>query len=145
MKKKQFEDDDLEYSIEDKVSIIEEAEYTPSDILKSDLNIIIKDDDLIKIKDILLHEHYPELNDKDKEFHIFNMASYFFKYYGESYNILKYLIFDYQIKEEDSIKKFFIENEPVEKLFAIRRLNENLNSTLTNNLNTEQSKRKPKI
>lgn len=122
-----------------------EAYINRSKIFSLEIGQAINANDANKIKDLIISDSYPELTFEEKEWQAFVST-----YIVQNKELLKYFIFDYQIKE-----KYFLENlknmneaatnmlgvsnlkDEVIKMFEIRNLKNDLSKALddTNQIN----------
>lgn len=107
-----------------------------TDVIKA-----IEKNNIDRILQIFDSTDYPSLTLDKKEELIFQkvLGSFTFKNIGEE--ILNYLIFNYKIKEENSINTIIGEVEPIIKeMFEKRTLNDELNTDLQVQKNKSQNK-----
>lgn len=94
--------------------------------------------DLEEAKRILCLKQFPGITKEERESCLFSEAYIAFKNYRKGEDILKYLIFEYKITEDNSINKFEFNSEPtIKQMFETRKLQEELTSEL--NLNNTVS------
>lgn len=92
--------------------------------------------DLNTIKNILFSDKYPHYNQAYKETQIFQVATMLYLSSSittidikKGEEVLKYLIFEYNIKEETSIDKTGLPDE-IKEMFSIRKFHKDLNQEL---------------
>jgi hypothetical protein len=101
-------------------------------------------DNIEEIKQILISDSFPSLTKEEQEKYVFKSANLIFSLRNQGLEILKYLVFDYGIKEEycvPAIEQYF--TAEVKEMFKIRKLNAELNSDLE--VNNNKSIQKVKI
>jgi hypothetical protein len=119
--------------------------YTISESFKEDICKAIRANNCSVLNDIILSESYSSLTKKEKDNCLLNLAIRRFLYLPQNIDFIKYLVFEYKISENTyqltadtaaySVSKKF------EDMFAIRKLNEELNQELdSNNKNTKKLK-----
>jgi hypothetical protein len=106
--------------------------YQTGSMVSYVLNIML-DDDINPIKDILFansNSSYNLLTQQEKEQQIF--CAMYREYLLDETNehFLRYMIFDYNISEENSIHNITDLNDTVKNMFENRKLNVELNSEL---------------
>jgi len=108
----------------------------------SDMHKIIISNNLKLIDSVICFDSYPPLTQKDKEKELFYMIYLDFIISNTSENVLKYLIFDYQIdKNNASIGALGEMDQRVQRMFDSRSLNTDLNKNLEcNNSTTKKHK-----
>lgn len=90
--------------------------------------------DMAKI--ILCSDDFSHISLEDKEWALFLSAHIGVKHNGRGENILKYLIFDYKINEENSLNKFTHLDDScltLKRMFESRKLQEEINCELNSN------------
>jgi hypothetical protein len=96
----------------------------------------IRSKNLESIKNVLLINTYSFLNQDEKEEVVFKAIYYDYARNITDDSFLKYLIFEYNIKENNSIKNISNLNNNVKNMFESRKLNEDLNQELNNDNKT---------
>jgi hypothetical protein len=96
--------------------------------------------DIKDIQQILLTDCYPNLTQEEKETNVFVSTIVSLEYTQLGHEILRYLILDYGIKEDHSVKGY--NTEEAKELFTKRELNKELNSELGDK---NKSSKKPKV
>lgn len=96
--------------------------------------------DVEEAKRILCLKQFPGISKEERESCLFSESYIAFKNYKKGEDILKYLIFDYNIAEDNSINKFEFNSEPtIRQMFETRKLQHELTCEL--NLNDNASKK----
>lgn len=116
--------------------------YTIAESFKEDICKAIRANNCSILNDIVLSEAYSSLTKKEKDECLLNLAIRRFLYLPQNIEFIKYLVFEYKISE--SIYQLAADtaaysvNKKFEDMFAIRKLNEELNQELTQNHNTDK-------
>ncbi len=117
-------------------------QYVARDLLFTEVNKHIKNNNLDGIKGILKSSAFSILPKAEVEHSVFRSIYYEYDKYSNQ-DILKYLIFDYKIPEEVSIDLLQGDIDPIVKsMFQTRKLKEELTQDLPT---TETNKKMPKI
>lgn len=120
--------------MDDFSEIIVSEEYYVIQRIHQEVGIAIDANNIEMIKDILINKKYSPLDQNEKERQVFMAVEISFKHEGISEDILKFIIFDYNISEDNSIKIISANtNEYIKNLFEIRKLNSNLSAELSSN------------
>jgi hypothetical protein len=106
------------------------------DILDNEVLDAVKVNDINKIKEILLSGNHPKLSQDEKEQQVFSNIHISFHFFKNGEDILNYLIFEYNIKYENSLEFLGINiNDEIKKMFDKRKLNEEIKQSLSSELN----------
>jgi hypothetical protein len=116
-------------------------EYLNQDLLKTNLNYIIRNNDIKGLNELISSPYFSSLPKEQIETIAFDMA--YLKFEKDNNKIIQYLIIDYGIKEELSINLIKGEINPIVKqMFLVRTLKSELSSELDSN---QQSNKRQKI
>lgn len=95
------------------------------------------------LDEILNVEPCKYINQDQREKHVFGILSDEFFYFDKGLDLLKYLIYEYKISEDNSINLIKDDiKKTIESMFEVRKLNEELKFNLENN---EYIKKKIKV
>jgi hypothetical protein len=110
---------------------------SPNQEFKYAVQNAIDDNNVDAVKQLLFSNEHINVGviQKDRERIIFTSASIAFKYYGKAEDVLKYLIFAHHINMHAYIDSPFVRDEKIENMFAIRKIHNELESTLNNGSN----------
>lgn len=98
----------------------------------------ITSNNLTAFKKIMVDEISLVDNKDELEWQIFQTAHVLFFMQPNNDKLLKYLIFEYKIGEENSLKRTRQVNQKVKTMFEQRRLSEELNNELSTNINSDK-------
>jgi hypothetical protein len=98
------------------------------------INEAIYENSIDKAKLILCSDEFSHVSLKEREWSLFLSAHIAVKHSQKGEKVLKYIIFDYKINEDNSINKFINLSDDsslaLKKMFESRKLNENLQFNL---------------
>jgi hypothetical protein len=123
----------------------------PGSVIENVVHIVqhaIHSNNMNLIKDMLLIENFHDVPKEQREGYAFSTSYFAFTEYGYD-NVIKYLIFDYNISEANSIgvlaqMDIGLNIDPrVKQMFESNKLNQELNAELENN--NEKYSKKPKV
>lgn len=101
------------------------------DYLNAELSEIIKSNDMKILHNMLVNENYLDLTQKRKEQLIFNNICIKFFVLGIGENVLKYIIFEYNINEDDALNCVSLSTkELLQPMFEARKLKDELKTEL---------------
>ena len=89
-------------------------------------------DNIEEIHQILISDPFPSLTKEEKEEYVFKNANLIFSLRNQGLEVLKYLIFDYEINASPS-NSLYITKE-VREMFKIRKLKKDLNIELSDEI-----------
>lgn len=120
--------------------IVVSEEYYVIQRIHQEVGVAIDANNVEMINDILINKKYSPLEQNEKEQQVFMAVEISFKHEAIGEDILKFLIFDYNISDDNSIKIISANTtEYIKSLFEIRNLNSDLIAELS--LNKEKNKK----
>jgi hypothetical protein len=107
-------------------------EFYSIQLIHQEVGLAIDSNDIEQLKKIIFNKKYLEVSQDEKEQQAFIAIMHSFNYDGQGENLLKYIIFDYKISEENSLKDLPNEDkyQYIKSLFTLRNLNKSLSMEL---------------
>ena len=124
--------------------IVLSDEFYSIQLIHQEVGLAIDSNNIEQIKTIIFSKTYPEVSQDNKEKEVFNALMRSFNYDGEGEDLLKYLIFEYEISEVNSLRDIPNEDkyEHIKSLFTLRDLSNSLSRELSSKTSNHNKKLK---